>query len=227
MKYSVLDLPQHERPRERMQRHGEETLSSAELIAILLGSGTRTMPVLQLAHALMGHFGTLEKMSEASVEELCEVKGVGSAKALQIKAAFALGMRARLGKSPPKLKVEHPAHAYHYVKEKMAFKSQEHFIVIFLNSRGHVITDEMIAIGTVSEVLVHPREVFHPAIRHRASGIIVAHNHPSGDLTPSEADIELTKSLVKTGELVGIPVQDHLIVSDHGYYSFKQHRQVF
>jgi DNA repair protein RadC len=227
MIYSVLDLPKHERPRERLQRYGEETLASAELIAILLGSGTRTMPVLQLGQALLSHFGSLQKLAAASIEELCEVKGVGQAKALQLKAAFTLGARARSNDTPPKIKVEHPSQAYHYIREKLECKEQEHFAAIFLDARGNVITDEIISVGTVSEVLVHPREVFHPAIRHRASGMIVVHNHPSGELAPSNADIELTRDLIKTGELIGIPVQDHLIVTAQGYYSFRQHRLVF
>lgn len=227
MNYSVLDLPTHERPRERLHRYGEETLSSPELIAILLGSGTRSVPVLQLAHSLLAHFGSLQKMAAATVEEICEVKGMGIAKSLQLKAAFTLGVRARLGDAPAKLKIEHPSHAYHYIKEKIAHKGQECFVVIFLDVRGQVIADETIAMGTVSEVLVHPREVFHPAIRHRASAMIVIHNHPSGDLTPSDADISLTRDLVKTGDIIGITVQDHLIVSADGYYSFRQHRLIF
>lgn len=227
MNYSVLALPTHERPRERLHRYGEETLSSPELIAILLGSGTKTVPVLQLAHSLLAHFGTLQKMSAATVEELCEVKGMGIAKSLQLKAAFSLGVRARLGDAPIKLKIEHPSHAYHYIREKIAYKGQEYFMAIFLDARGQVITDETIAVGTVSEVLVHPREVFHPAIRHRASAMIIIHNHPTGELTPSGADLSLTRDLVKTGEIIGISVQDHLIVSENGYYSFRQNRVIF
>lgn len=227
MNYSVLDLPIHERPRERLQRYGEATLSSAELIAILLGSGTKSVPVLQMAHSLLSHFGSLQKLAAASVEELCEVKGVGLAKSLQLKAAFTLGGRARSHNASAKVKVEHPSHAYHYIREKIEGKGQEHFAAIFLDARGNVITDEIIAVGTVSEVLVHPREVFHPAIRHRASGMIVVHNHPSGELTPSEADISLTRDLIKTGDIIGIPIQDHLIVTAQGYYSFRQHRLVF
>ncbi len=113
------------------------------------------------------------------------------------------------------------------IKEKVALKEKEYFVVIFLDSRGHVITEETIAVGTVSEVLVHPREVFHPAIRHRASAIILVHNHPSGDFNPSNEDLCLTRDLKKTGELIGIAVEDHLIVSGNGYYSFRQKRVIF
>jgi DNA repair protein RadC len=222
MNYSVLDLPLHERPRERLHRYGEDSLSSPELIAIVLGSGTKSVPILQLAHSLLAHFGSLQKIATATVEELCEVRGMGVAKSLQLKAAFTLGGRARIDGAAPKRKIEHPSHAYHYIKERIAHKEQEYFMGIFLDVRGQVIADEVIAIGTVSEVLVHPREVFHPAIRHRASGIVVVHNHPSGELTPSEADLSLTKDLIKTGEVIGIGVQDHLIVTKEGYYSFRQ-----
>ena len=222
MNYSVLDLPTHERPRERLQRYGEETMSSAELIAILLGSGTRTVPVLQLAHSLISRFGTLQKIAEASIEELRQVRGMGIAKSLQLKAAFTLGARARMGEAPAKLKISHPSHAYNFIKEKIAYQGKEYFVAIFLDARGQVIVEETIAVGTVSEVVVHPREVFHPAIRHRASAIVLAHNHPSGDPTPSRADIDLTRELAKAGELIGIAVQDHLIVTISGYYSFRQ-----
>ncbi len=202
-------------------------MSSAELVAILLGSGTRSVPVLQLAHSLIAQFGTLQKMATASIKELCEVKGMGLAKSLQLKAAFTLGARARLGDCPPNPKIEHPSHAYNYIREKIAHKGQEYFVAIFLDARGQVITEETIAVGSVSEVTVHPREVFHPAIRHRASGIILAHNHPSGDISPSMADQELTRELIKGGELIGIAIQDHLIVSSTGYFSFRQQGLVF
>ena len=222
MNYSVLDLPLQERPRERLHRYGEESLSSPELIAIVLGSGTKSVPILQLAHSLLAHFGSLQKIAAASIEELCEVKGMGVAKSLQLKAAFTLGGRARTDGMQIKRKIEHPSHAYQYIKERIAHKEQEYFMGIFLDVRGQVIADEVVAIGTVSEVLVHPREVFHPAIRHRASGIVLVHNHPSGELSPSQADLSLTKDLVKTGEVIGIGVQDHLIVGMEGYYSFRQ-----
>jgi len=227
MNYSIFDLPTEERPRERLQRYGEQSLSSAELIAILLGSGTKSVPILQLAHSLISHFGSLQNLSMATIEELCEVKGMGMAKSLQLKAAFTLGIRSRIGQPPIKPKIEHPSHAYNLIKEKISLKGQEYFMALFLDARGQCISDEIIAIGTVSEVLVHPREIFHPAIRHRASGIILIHNHPSGDLTPSNEDLELTSDLIKTGDLIGIAVQDHLIVGESGYYSFRQHRILF
>lgn len=222
LSYSVLKLPEAERPRERLMRHGAETLSAAELIAIILGSGTKSAPVLQLAQQIVARFGCLQKLAEATIEELCQINGVGVAKAVQLRAAFNLGLRASRQTIAPKYKVEHPVHAYHLVKDEMISEKRELFVVILQDAKGCVISHHVVAIGTLTHAPVHPREVFYPAIRHKAASLILVHNHPSGDLTPSKPDIELTKKLIDVGRMVGIPVNDHLIISELGYLSMRQ-----
>lgn len=225
--YSIQKLPTEERPRERMLRHGPETLTAAELIAIILGSGTRSTPVLQLAQEIVGRFGTLQKLAEATVEELCQIKGVGAAKAIQIRAAFSLGLRASKQLIPPKYKIEHPAHAHNLIKDELQGEKREVFVVILQDAKGCVIGHHVVSIGTLTHAPVHPREVFYPAIRHKAASMIIVHNHPSGDLTPSKQDLDLTKKLIEVGRLVGIPINDHLIVSERGYVSLRQAGGVF
>lgn len=220
--YSVFNLPEDERPRERLKKHGSEAMTTAELIAIILGSGTKGIPILQLSHDIMARFETPEKLAEATLEELSQVKGLGPAKALQLKAAVSLGIRASKHRTPLKCRIDTPAHAYNLIKDELKGEKRELFIVILLNTKGHSIGHHTVAIGTLSSVSVHPREVFYPAIRHKAASILLAHNHPSGDPTPSCEDVEITKTLIETGKLMGIPVNDHLIIGDNSYLSLRQ-----
>lgn len=224
---SILDLPVEERPRERLAARGAESLSIAELIAIILGSGTKETPVMHLAQHLIAKFGSLQHLAEATLEELCQVKGIGKAKAIQLRAAFNLGVRLSKQIIGAKHKIDHPEQAYRLVKDEIAAEKREIFLIIMLDVKGGVIGQQVISIGTLTETPVHPREVFYPAIRHKAVSIILAHNHPSGDLTPSKQDIDLTRKLIEAGKLIGIPVNDHLIISTHGYLSLRQNGGVF
>lgn len=225
--YSVLLLPQEERPRERLLRYGPETLSAAELIAIVLGSGTQHTPVLQLAQEVVTRFGGLSQLAEATVQELCQIKGIGQAKAIQLRAVFNLGLRLSKQTVDVKYKIEHPLHVYHLVKDQLLAEKREIFMVVLQDAKGCVSGQNVISIGTLTQALVHPREVFYPAIRHKAASLILVHNHPSGDLTPSKQDIELTKKLIEIGQMMGIPVNDHLIISERGYLSLRQHGGIF
>lgn len=220
--YSIQRLPEAERPRERLLKHGAESLATSELIAILLGSGMKGMPVLQLAQEIVMHFGTMQRLAEATVAELCAIKGLGQAKALQLKAAFSLGQRVANQAPSAKFRIEHPVHAYNLVKEELEHEKRELFLIILQDVKGCVINHQIIAIGTLSNALVHPREVFHPAIRNSAASIILVHNHPSGDPTPSPQDYDVTQTLVDAGRLVGIPVNDHLIIGEKKFVSLRQ-----
>lgn len=220
--YSIQHLPQEERPRERLMRFGPESLSMTELIAILLGSGTKTNPVLHLAEEIVAKFGSLQRLSEATIAELRQVKGVGLAKAIQLKAAFNIGMRVSRQMIFPKYRIEHAAQAYLLIKDMLERETRETFVAILQDTKGYVITSEIISIGNLSNTLVHPREVFYAAIRHKAASLIVAHNHPSGDPTPSKQDYQVTQSLVQAGEVIGIPVHDHLIIGHQTYVSLRQ-----
>lgn len=225
--YSIRNLPEEERPRERLHRHGAEAMSTAELIAILLGSGTKGRSVLQLAHEIVAHFGSIQRIADATVAELCVIKGLGVAKAVQIKAAFNLGIRLSKQTARSKYRIEHPLHAYNLVKEELSQEQREILVVILLDTKGCVIMQETISIGTLSETLVHPREVFYPAIRHKAASLILVHNHPSGDPTPSKEDYEVTELLAKVGSMMCIPIHDHLIIGRTSYISLRQKGFVF
>lgn len=220
--YSILHLPEEERPRERLSRHGPEALSTAELIAIILGSGSKGFPVLQLAHDIVARFGSIKDLADATVVELCQIKGLGNVKAIQLKAALSLGARLSKHTIGAKYRIESPVHAYHLVKDELAHAKREFFVVILLDVKGFLITHQVVAIGTLSQTLVHPREVFHPAIRHNAASIILAHNHPSGDPTPSEEDYQVTNQLLQVGALLSIPVNDHIIVGEQRFISLRQ-----
>lgn len=225
--YSIQNLPETERPRERLLRHGPEAMATSELIAIILGSGMKGIPVLHLAQEIVSRFGNTNRLSEVSVEELCTIKGLGQAKALQLKAALSLGMRVARQAPATRFKIEHPVHAYNLIKDELENEKRELFMVILQDTKGFAIGHHVIAIGTLSNALVHPREVFHPAIKHHAASMILAHNHPSGDPTPSSQDYEVTDELIKVGRMMSIPINDHLIIGSGAYVSLRQHGVAF
>jgi DNA repair protein RadC len=218
---NVRLLPLSERPRERLRQQGAEALSTMELLAILLSTGTKKTPVLDLSSKLLSRFGSLKKLMDSSVEELMEVEGIGPAKAIQLKAALALAQKAfnETQSMTPSINTEE---AYELVRFALAPLKQEALFVILKDVRGRLISIEKVSVGTLSEVLVHPREVFFPAVRHKASSLILAHNHPSGDPTPSAADIEMTRHLIRSSRVMGIHLDDHLIVGATTYISLKQ-----
>lgn len=225
--YSIQHMQESERPRERLQRFGAESLSIAELIAIVLGSGTKQMPVLKLAQLMLAKFGNLQQLADATIQELRQIKGIGLAKAIQLRAVFSLGLRLSKQSISAKYKIDHPSHAYNLVKDELLSEKRELFVVILQDVKGCSLGYHVVSIGTLTETPVHPREVFYPAIRNKAVSIILVHNHPSGDLTPSKQDCDLTRKLIAAGELVGIPVNDHIIISEQGYLSLRQNGGIF
>jgi DNA repair protein RadC len=220
--YRISDLPAEERPRERLVQCGAEALSSAELLAIILGSGTRGVSVLQLAQHLLNAYGDIRLLAEATLHELMQFKGMGYAKALQLKAAFGLCVRLQNVKGVPRTPISSPWHAYQILRDSYATAQQEHFIVLLQDTKSCLIRSEVVAIGTLNEMLVHPREVFYPAIRHKAATVVLAHNHPSGDPEPSSEDLSLTKQLCLAGEMLQIAVVDHLILGADRFVSLRQ-----
>ncbi len=220
--YSIQQMPPEERPRERLVKSGPESLSSAELIAILLGSGTKSKSVMQLAEELLVAFGSLNKLAQATLAELIEVKGIGLVKAIQLQAAFRLGVKASKQVSTLRYKINHPKQVYTLLKDEIENESREHFIIVLLDSKSYLITHEIISIGTLSQTLVHPREVFYPAIRNKAASLLAVHNHPSGDPTPSKEDLKLTEILVDASHLIGIPLRDHLIIGKDRFISLRE-----
>ncbi len=215
-------IPEEERPRERLVRLGPKALSNEELLAVILGSGTKELPVLNLARKLLSHFESPKGLMEATMEELSAFPGMGEAKSLKLKAALSLAERAIVTASPQKSPLRLPIHAYEAVLPYVRGEKRELFILILLDVKGRLIKVEVISVGILDATIVHPREVFYPAIKHKAHSLIALHNHPSGDLTPSKEDILMTKSLVKAAYYMKINLLDHLIVSDHAFLSLKE-----
>jgi DNA repair protein RadC len=220
--FTIHDLPFSERPRERLLKLGTEALSSQEILALILGRGTKGESVMLTAQKLLSKFGNLRNIASASVEELTQLKGIGPAKAAQIKAAFEFSKRLEDSFNQGlKTTVKSPEDAVKSAKSQLKSKKKEHFLVLSLDTRNHLINTHTISIGSLDSSIVHPREVFKEAISSCAASVIFAHNHPSGDPTPSEDDIKLTRRLMEAGEILGIEVLDHIIVCDRDYLSMK------
>lgn len=220
--FTVRDLPRQERPRERLARFGVEPLSAQELLAILIGRGIENRSVMAVAQDLISSFGSIRNISEASIEELMQVKGIGFAKATQIKACFELGKRREFDIDRMDEEIDSPETAARLMGAIIGDKAKEHFMLILLNTRNKVIRISQISIGTLTSSPVHPREVFKEAVKHSAQSVIIAHNHPSGDTEPSDDDINITRRLVEAGQLLGIQVLDHIIVGGETYFGFKE-----
>jgi len=220
--FPMRSIPVSERPRERLLREGIDALSLAELIAIVLGSGTKGKSVLSLAEEILVRFGSLDKLLDASITELTEIKGIGKAKAIQLKAVFGIALKCRKPNLEKKRIIESAHQAYEIIKGEIGHQKQEVMLVLLRDVRGCLIHQERIAVGTLSEILVHPREVFYPAVRNKAHSIIIAHNHPSGDPTPSAADLDLTRLLSHSSRVMGIRLDDHLIIGDGVFVSLRE-----
>jgi len=220
--FTVHDLPLSERPRERLLKLGTEALSSQEILALILGRGIKGESVIVTAQKLLTKFGNLKNLASASLEELTQIKGIGPAKAAQIKATFELSKRLENSSSEcPKIKVKSPEDAIKAAGNQLKGKKKEHFLVLCLDTRNHLINTHKISIGSLDCSLAHPREVFKEAISSCAASVIFMHNHPSGDPTPSEDDIKLTKRLMEAGEIIGIEVLDHIVICDRDHLSMK------
>ena len=221
--FTVRDLPKPERPRERLQKLGPEALSAQELLALIIGRGIPKKSVMMIAQELISRFGNVKAIGQATLEELSQIRGIGLAKAAQIKACFELGKREDLdpeGLVP--FDVKNPETVVKAIRTSVKDKAKEHFKLILLNTRNRIIGLSTISIGTLTTSLVHPREVFKDAIVHSAASVVLAHNHPSGDPEPSEDDLKITKKLVESGKILGIEVIDHIIIGKNHFYSFRE-----
>ena len=220
--FTVHDLPLSERPRERLAKLGSEALSSQEILALILGRGIRGESVIITAQKLLSRFGNLKNLASASIEELTQIKGIGPAKAAQIKATFELSKRLEHSLiEDRKITVKSPEDVVKTARNLLKGKKKEHFVVICLDTRNHLIKTSTVSIGSLDCSIVHPREVFKDAISSSAASVIFIHNHPSGDPTPSEDDIKMTKRLIEAGEIIGIEVLDHIIICDSEHLSMK------
>ena len=220
--FTIHDLPRAERPRERLASLGPEALSGQELLALIIGRGIPGKSAVIVAQELLSAFGNLNAVSRATVEQLSSVKGIGLAKAVQIKAAFELGRRQDLAPEVGQYSISDPSGLVKAIRKSIQDKAKEHFKAILLNTRNKIVAISTISVGTLNSSLVHPREVFKDALAHSASSIILAHNHPSDDPEPSDDDISVTRRLVEAGRLMGIDVLDHIIITRQGYTSLKE-----
>lgn len=222
---AIKEWPEDERPRERLAKLGAESLSEAQLLAIVLATGDAStgQSALDLARNLLSAFGSLRDLDAASVSELCQTKGIGQAKASTIKAALELGKRLFSEPSQRNVKITGPQDVANYYQPRLQHLRKEIFKVVLLDTKHHIQKDVTISEGSLSASLVHPREAFLPAIKESAAAVIFVHNHPSGDPTPSSEDKDLTQRLADVGRLVGIGVLDHIIIGagKPGYMSFR------
>lgn len=216
----IKEWPQGERPRERLLKEGAEVLSDAQLLAILLRTGSDRANAVQLAIYLLEQFHSLSDLARLSVSELYSIRGIGPAKAAQLKAALELGRRALVSPLSQGVKLITSQHVFNHFSPLLRHLKKEVFKIILLDQKNNVIRDVNISEGSLTATVVHPREVFNPAIRDSAASVIFLHNHPSGDPIPSQEDREMTQRLVAAGELMGIQVLDHLVIGDNAYFSF-------
>jgi DNA repair protein RadC len=210
--FRLKDQPAGERPRERLVARGPDALTHAELIAILLRTGLRGANVVQVAQNILRKFGSLNALARATVDELKQIAGVGPDKAATLVAAFALARRMEQERREESPVLDNPATVVNFMRETNRLLSVESFQALLLNTRKRLIRVEEISDGTLDTILVHPREVFRAAIVANAAGIVLVHNHPSGDPTPSAADIKVTRDLIRAGQLLKIEVVDHVII---------------
>lgn len=222
-KYTIKELPISERPREKLYNNGAETLSNAELLAVIIRTGHRDDTALDLANRILSLDETgIAYLSDISYEELIDVKGIGICKAAQILAVMEIGKRINRRGSHDRIKVTSPDVLANIVMDDMRFLFKEHFKIALLDTKNQILGIEGISIGTLNASIVHPRDVFKIAIKRNCNSIILIHNHPSGDVEPSNEDINITRRLMDAGNLLGISILDHLIIGDNKFLSFKQ-----
>jgi DNA repair protein RadC len=222
----IREMPQEERPREKLAAHGASALTDPELIAILLRTGVAGANVIEVSRDLLKKYGSLAELSRCSVDELSKIRGVGFAKAVQLVAAFGLGQRLA-HETLSKQKLDSPEVIHELVGAEMRRLRKESLRVILLDTRYHLIRIEEVSLGSINESIAHPRDVFRPALISSAYAVIVVHNHPSGDASPSQTDHSLTRRLAEAAELLQIKLLDHIIIGapseqNAGYFSFKE-----
>jgi DNA repair protein RadC len=218
----IRDLPESERPRERLQAYGPSSLSTSELLAIILRTGTRSESVINLGSRLLAQFHGLAGIAKASLADLCEVRGLGVAKAAQLKAALELGKRLMVASPEERPQVKSPSDVANLLMLEMGFLEQEHLRVVLLDTKNHVLGMPTIYVGSLNASVMRVGELFREAVRANAAAVIVVHNHPSGDPTPSPEDINITRQIVEGGKLLDIDVLDHLIIGQQRYVSLKE-----
>ena len=218
---TIKEIPLNDRPREKMAANGAAVLTDAELIAILLRTGTAEKSAIDIASEMTADGGLYKRLAGITrLNELTNIKGLGQAKAATVLAALEIGRRIASAKPLEKIHLSCPQDVADFLMPRLRYAAKEQFVVILLNNKNKVIGTEVVSEGSLSSSIVHPREVYAPAILHHAAAIMVAHNHPSGDPKPSTEDTEVTRVLARSGKVLGISMIDHVIIGDGNYYSF-------
>ena len=217
----IKDLLKSERPREKLAKHGVSALSDAELLAVILRTGTYKENAIELSRELLKKFN-IKILSRIDITRLKKIFGIGEAKACQITACFELGRRLALFRKEKTQKISRPKDIAALIYPKLAGLKKEHLIGIYLDSRKRIVKEETIFIGSLNASIVHPREIFEIALNEGAVAVILMHNHPSGDIRPSDEDIKITRELAKAGEMLGIDVLDHIIIAEKKYFSMRE-----
>jgi len=223
-KLQIRDLPEEEKPREKLRRHGPTALRNYELMAVVLGRGSRKEGILELSRRIISQYGNQALFSKGDVEKIEKVLGLSPVQACQLVASFELGKRL-FGKQT-EVFLRSPQEVFEYAKDLIRLK-KEYLRGLYVDTRNKLVRDEVIAIGTLNASLAHPREVFHPAIESHAAAIILVHNHPSGDPSPSKDDIELTKQIYKASKILDIEILDHVIIGNEKYFSLKERTDIW
>ncbi len=225
MNYRIKDIPENERPRERLKEVGVSNITDKELLSIILKTGIKNKNVSDLSIEILNRY-SLSDLKDLSLNELKNIKGIGEVKAIELLASIELGKRIFLKKDIKLKKLDNPEAIWKSSRYILADKKQEYFYCYYFNNKQELIERKLIFMGTINSSITHTREIFKEAYRLSASSIVCIHNHPSNDVTPSHADIEFSKKLFATGKIQGIPVTDHIIVGDNSYYSFYEHLNI-
>ena len=214
------NIPNNDKPRERLYNYGSEYLSNEELISIILKTGSRKYSVKEVSLKLLESIGSIDKLKDIGLSSLTKIDGIGKVKAIELKAAIELGRRVYINKDDEKIKLNNATSIYNYFKDILGDKKQEYFYSVYLDTKGNCLGKKCLFIGTINNSLVHPREIFKEAYLLSANGIICVHNHPSGDASPSKEDMLITMKIKEIGIIHGINLIDHVIISNNSYYSF-------
>ena len=216
----IKEMPLQNRPRERLLKKGPEALSDSEILAVILRTGIVGENAIEMSNRLIAEYG-LDKLFDCSLKELQKIKGIGPAKAMQILSMAELGKRYSQSKNPI-TKINDAKDVFNYFHERLKDKKEENFYILMLNTQNNIIGEQLISKGILDASIIHPREIFKPAIKNSASKIILVHNHPSGDPNPSAEDEEIAKRLIKNGEELGIKVLDNVIIGNEKFWSCKE-----
>lgn len=223
--FFIKEMPENERPRERLAREGVEKLSNVELLAILLQTGTKKYSVIELSKQIIFSMESIGDFNRLDYQELIKKEGIGAAKATTILASLEFSRRVFDQLNSKKIQIASSSDVYHYFKHKISQLEQEHFYTLYLDSKNQVLSEKLIFIGTLNQSVIHPREIFKQAVKVSANSVIFIHNHPSGDSTPSNADIKTTNQLEYSADLMGIALIDHIIVGKNQFFSIKENRK--